>query len=75
VDADDVMTDNLGSQLTGKGSMLDDVHADPKQLSHFFRGIPLLLQEFVHRVVGSVFHRVSSSDESGNYHAVQPPST
>jgi hypothetical protein len=37
------MAGDLGSQLTGEGSVLDDVHVDPQQFRHFFRGEALLL--------------------------------
>ena len=67
--------DDLGLQLTREGSMLDDVHADPEQLSHLFRCEALLPQKFARRMVCSSFHRVSSWDVNGGYQAVQPPST
>src|SRR5215208_5099915 len=71
---ENVVAHDLGTQLTGEGGMAHDVDADLQQLRHFIRPVLVLLQQLIHGVGRSSFHR-SSSRNMCHDHAVQPPST
>ena len=71
---ENVVAHDFGTQLTSEGGVAHDVDADPQQRRHFIRSVLVLLQQLIHGVRRSSFHRPSSR-KMRRGQTVQPPST